>query len=48
MIPFLGWFIIGPLLGIACIVFFIMGIINASSGKMKELPLIGGIHLLDK
>lgn len=47
-IPFLGWFIIGPILMIVCIVFLIMGLINASNGKMKELPLIGGIHLLDK
>jgi len=47
IIPFLGqllWFF-GS---IALFVFWIMGLINASGGKMKELPLIGGIHLLDK
>ena len=47
IIPFLGqliWFF-GS---IAFFVFWIMGIINASNGKIKELPLIGGIHLLDK
>ncbi len=33
---------------IAWIVFWVMGIINAANGKMKELPLIGGIHILDK
>ncbi|PID52070.1 MAG: hypothetical protein CR972_04025 [Candidatus Moraniibacteriota bacterium] len=47
IIPFLGqliWFI-GA---IAFFVFWIMGIMNASNGKMKELPLIGGIHILDK
>jgi uncharacterized membrane protein len=47
-IPIIGWFLIGPIIGIASIVFFVMGIINASGGKMKELPLIGGIHILDK
>lgn len=47
VIPFLGqllWFV-GS---IAIFVFWIMGIMNASGGKMKELPLIGGIHILDK
>jgi len=29
-------------------VFWIMGLVNASKGEMKELPLIGEIHLLDK
>lgn len=33
---------------IAWLVFWIMGIINASKGEMKELPLIGWIHILDK
>ncbi len=42
-IPFLGW-----LLWIVVFVFWIMGILNASKGEMKELPLIGGIHILDK
>jgi len=42
-IPFLGW-----LLWIVVFVFWIMGIVNASKGEMKELPLIGGIHILDK
>lgn len=47
IIPFLGqllWFV-GS---IAIFVFWIMGLMNASGGKMKELPLIGGIHMLDK
>jgi len=35
-------------ISIALFVFWIMGLINAASGKMKELPLIGGIHILDK
>ncbi len=47
VIPVIGW-IIGLLLGIAVfvagialLVFCIMGIINAFSGKMTELPIIG-------
>ena len=48
IIPILGWFLLGPIISIAWIVFLIVGIINAANGKMKELPLIGGIHILDK
>ncbi len=47
IIPILGQ-IIWLVGSIAVFVFWIMGIMNASSGKMKELPLIGGIHMLDK
>src|SRR4030042_603821 len=42
VIPFIGCFIILPLGMIFLIVVAIMGIINASKGAMKELPLIGG------
>ncbi len=48
IIPILGWFLLGPVISIVWIVFLIIGIINAANGKMKELPLIGGIHILDK
>ena len=48
IVPVIGWFIIVPLTWIATIIFFIMGVINASNGQMKELPLIGKFHLLDK
>jgi uncharacterized membrane protein len=41
-IPILGW-IASPILCIVLFIFLIMGIINAASGKMKELPLIGQI-----
>ncbi len=47
IIPVIGW-IIGMLVGlavfvsgIALFIFGIMGIINAATGKMKELPIIG-------
>jgi uncharacterized membrane protein len=39
-------FLLLPLVGIASMVFMIMGIINASNGEMKPLPLIGGISIL--
>ena len=48
IIPILGWFLLGPVVSVLWIVFLIIGIINAANGKMKELPLIGGIHILDK
>ena len=46
IIPFLGWFIILPLGCIFLLVVAIMGIINASKGEMKPLPLIGGISII--
>jgi uncharacterized membrane protein len=46
VIPFLGWFIILPLGCIFLLVVAIMGIISASKGEMKKLPLIGGIEIL--
>jgi uncharacterized membrane protein len=48
IIPFLGWFIILPLGYLFVFILAILGLINAASGKTKELPLIGGIHILDK
>lgn len=32
----------------ALFIFWIMGIMSASNGEMKEVPLIGKIHILDK
>ncbi|MBU2028448.1 hypothetical protein KJ761_00975 [Patescibacteria group bacterium] len=46
VIPFLGWFIILPIGTIMLIIFAIMGIINASKGVMKPMPLIGGISII--
>ncbi|MFA5926161.1 MAG: DUF4870 domain-containing protein [Parcubacteria group bacterium] len=46
IIPFLGWFIIWPLGTIFLIIAAIMGIINASKGEMKEVPLIGSFKLI--
>jgi uncharacterized membrane protein len=46
IIPFIGWFIILPIGTIVLIVLAIMGIINASKGEMKKLPMIGGFELI--
>ncbi len=48
LIPFIGWLLILPAVVILSIVFFIMGLVNASKGEMKELPIFGSIHILDK
>ena len=45
IIPFLGW-VIAPLLSIAVTVLAIIGIINASKGEMKQLPVIGKMTLI--
>jgi uncharacterized membrane protein len=47
IIPFIGWFIILPLGMIFLIVVAIMGIISASKGEMKPLPLIRGFKLIN-
>jgi uncharacterized membrane protein len=46
IVPFIGWFIILPFGWIAVLVFAIIGIINASKGLAKPLPLIGGISII--
>ena len=45
VIPVIGWIVgmVGSLFGFVC---FIMGIINAIGGKMKELPLIGKFRII--
>lgn len=46
VIPFLGWFIILPFGHLAVLIFAIMGIVNASKGEMKPLPLVGKFELI--
>ena len=48
VIPLIGWFLILPFGTLFVVVLWIIGMVNAAGGKMKELPLIGGIHILDK
>ncbi len=40
IIPVLGW-VLAPICSIILLVFLIIGIINALSGQVKPLPLIG-------
>ncbi len=44
-IPIIGTIVAG-LLGIACFVLMVLGIINALKGEMKPLPFIGGIEII--
>lgn len=46
MIPIIGWFFIGPILSLAVLVLWIMGLLNALSGETKPIPIIG--KLADK
>ena len=47
-IPFIGlvFSVISWVLGLACFVLAILGIVNAVQGQCKPLPVIGGITLL--
>ena len=47
-IPVIGWLlaILIYLLYLVCIVFMILGIINAAKGEMKKLPVIGKYSIL--
>lgn len=45
-IPFFGPLLSG-LLSLGFLAFMVIGIINASKGEMKPLPIIGGISLLN-
>ena len=39
-IPVLGW-IVSPIINLSCFILMILGIINATEGQTKELPIIG-------
>lgn len=44
-IPFIGSLLSG-LMSLAVLAFMVIGIISASKGEMKPLPIIGGLNLL--
>jgi len=48
IIPVIGWFIILPLGWLFVIILLVMGIMNASKGEMKPLPLIGELFTVFK
>ena len=45
MIPFIGW-MIAPMCSLGVLVLMVVGILSASKGEMKPLPLIGGFNIL--
>ena len=45
-IPVVGWFLIWPVGVIAVLVLAIIGLLNASRGEMKPLPVIGSAELI--
>lgn len=40
LVPIFGWFV-GPILQLVILVLWILGMVYAFSGEMKEIPLIG-------
>ncbi|MBR5310314.1 MAG: zinc-ribbon domain-containing protein [Oscillospiraceae bacterium] len=45
IVPIIGW-IVASVGSIACLVFTVMGIVNAYKGKAKDLPLIGKYSII--
>lgn len=47
-IPVIGWIfsIVESLIGLACFILAILGIVNAANGKAKELPIVGSFKIL--
>lgn len=46
IVPFFGWLVIAPVGNIFLLVLWIIGILNASKGEMKALPVIGGYQII--
>ncbi len=44
-VPVIGW-IVSSILGVVTFILSVLGIINAATGKAKELPLIGKYRIL--
>ena len=47
-LPLIGWIfgIAEGLFSLVCLVFTVIGIVNAANGKAKELPVVGKIRIL--
>ena len=47
-LPIIGWIfgLAEGLIGLVCLIFAILGIVNAANGKAKELPIIGKFRIL--
>ncbi|SFE22827.1 Uncharacterized membrane protein [Lentibacillus persicus] len=47
IVPIIGWLIVLPFGTLFWFILLIIGIINASNGKKKQLPLIGSFKLIN-
>ena len=47
-IPYIGWLfgLLNGLFSLICVVFAVIGIVNAANGKAKELPIIGKFKII--
>ena len=47
-LPIIGWVfgIVRGLFSLVCLIFVVIGIVNAASGKAKDLPLVGAFRIL--
>lgn len=47
-LPLIGWIfsVVGGLFGLVCLIFALIGIVNAANGKAKELPIVGKFRIL--
>ena len=47
-LPFIGWIfsIVDGLFSLVCLIFAVIGIVNAANGKAKELPVVGKFRIL--
>lgn len=47
-IPFIGWLfgLIDGIFSIVCLIFTVLGVVNAVNGRAKELPIVGKFKLL--
>lgn len=46
LIPIIGWILL-PIYSILILILFVMGLVNGLSGKVRRLPVIGKINLLN-
>ena len=47
-LPLIGWLfgIVEALFSLVCLIFAVIGIVNAANGKAKELPIVGKYRIL--
>ncbi len=45
VVPVVGW-ILSPIIGLGVFILWILGLVQAAQGQMKELPIVGTIKIL--